>query len=95
MLFFHVYILKCRDGSYYTGHTDDIEKRISEHKLGSIPTCYTKTRLPVEVVFTEAFATRVEALDMEQRIKGWSRRKKEALINGDWNLLVQLSNQKK
>jgi predicted GIY-YIG superfamily endonuclease len=95
MLSFHVYILKCNDGSYYTGHTDDIEKRISEHHLGSIDTCYTKGRLPIEVVFTEAFGTRAEALDMERRIKGWSRKKKEALIKGDWNLLVQLSNQKK
>jgi putative endonuclease len=94
MLPFHVYILKCNDGSYYTGHTDDIEKRISEHQLGLIATCYTKTRLPVEVVFTEMFDARVEALDMERRIKGWSRKKKEALIKGDWDLLVQLSNQK-
>lgn len=94
MLSFHVYILKCSDGSYYTGHTDDIEKRMSEHQLGLIDSCYTKTRLPVEIVFIEIFKTRNDALDMERRIKGWSRKKKEALIKGDWDLLVQLSNQK-
>lgn len=94
MLSFHVYILKCSDGSYYTGHTDDIEKRMSEHQLGLIDSCYTKTRLPVEIVFIEIFKTRNDALYMERRIKGWSRKKKEALIKGDWDLLVQLSNQK-
>ena len=52
MLPFYVYILKCSDGSYYTGHTDDIDKRISEHKLGIIK-CYTSTRLPVKVVFIQ------------------------------------------
>jgi putative endonuclease len=80
---FWVYILRCSDGSYYTGHTDNLEKRIAEHKSGEIPG-YTSTRRPVELVFEEVFQSRDEALASELRIKGWSRKKKEALIRGDW-----------
>ena len=90
MQYFYVYILKCRDGSYYTGHTDNIEKRISEHKLGKCAG-YTSTRLPVEVVYVHTFPTRYEALVMERRIKSWGRKKKEALINGDWSKLQELA----
>ena len=87
---FHVYILKCADGSYYTGHTDDLEKRIGEHRSGQADG-YTKTRLPVSVVYSENFPTRLEALEAEQRIKGWRRAKKEALIAEDWERLKRLS----
>src|ERR1043166_10287797 len=80
---FWVYILHCSDGSYYTGHTDNIEKRIPEHESGAIEG-YTSTRLPVKLVFSEQFTTREEALSCERQIKGWSRKKKEALIRGDW-----------
>jgi len=83
---FHIYMLRCRDGSYYTGHTDNLEKRIGEHQTGLIGG-YTSERLPVELVFTEEFQTRDEALAFELRIKNWSRRKKEALIRGDWEAL--------
>lgn len=86
---FHVYILKCRDGFYYVGHTDDVEKRISEHMQGLCS--YTSRRLPVETVFAEDFGTRVKALEMERRIKKWSRNKKEALIDGDWELISSLA----
>ncbi len=81
---FLVYILKCADGSYYTGHTDDLEKRLAEHQSASIPGCYTTRRLPVQLVFLETFATRYEALSAERQIKGWSRAKKEAMMRGDW-----------
>ena len=83
---FYAYILKCADGKYYTGHTDDLEKRIGQHQSGLIKG-YTSTRLPVKLVWTQEFPTRYEALDAELRIKGWSQAKKEALINGDWNRL--------
>ena len=76
MLDFYVYILRCIDGTYYTGHTDNIEARISAHEQGLIQTCYTFTRRPVKVYWQQAFATRGEAIDAEQTIKGWSRRKK-------------------
>ncbi len=87
---FHVYILKCSDGSYYTGHTDQIEARISQHTFGLIPG-YTKKRRPVEVVFNEMFGTRDEAFAAERQIKKWVRAKKEALIAGKFDLLPELS----
>ena len=59
MNYFYVYILKCADNSYYTGHTDDLEKRLSEHTSNSVP-CYTSKRLPVKLVFQQEFATRME-----------------------------------
>ena len=90
---FWVYILRCSDGSYYTGQTDDIEKRFAEHQNG-IKCVYTKRRRPVDLFFSEYFATRDEARDAERQIKGWTRRKKEALMKRDWDELVRLSNLK-
>ena len=87
---FWVYILKCSDDSYYTGHTDNFEKRISEHITGELHG-YTHTRRPVKLVYSEYFETRYEALSRERQIKGWSRRKKEALIDNDWELLKTYS----
>jgi predicted GIY-YIG superfamily endonuclease len=79
---FRVYILKCSDNSYYTGHTDNLEKRISEHGSGEI-IGYTHSRWPVKLVYTVELPTRYEALPRERQIKRWSRRKKEALIEND------------
>ena len=87
---FYVYILKCADGSYYTGHTDNLESRLASHERGTIPG-YTETRLPVELVFAEELPSRWDALARERQIKGWSRAKKEALIKRDWECLVELS----
>lgn len=92
---FYVYILKCNDGSYYTGHTDDIDKRISEHRFGLIANCYTKNRRPIEVVFIQLFSTRDEAFCAERQIKGWSRKKKEALIRQDWGEIIHINNEQK
>ena len=89
MLHFYVYILKCSDGSYYTGHTDDLEKRYAEHCANTYE-CYTSTRLPVELVFSQEFASRGEALEAEQQIKPWNRRKKEILINKGWEGFMEL-----
>lgn len=91
---FYVYILRCADDSYYTGHTDDMEQRLVAHQTGAYQG-YTSTRLPVELVFVEDCVTRDEAFQKERQIKGWSRAKKEALIAGDWNRLVALANMKK
>jgi predicted GIY-YIG superfamily endonuclease len=85
-----VYILRCADNSYYTGHTDNLDKRIVEHQTGEIE-CYTSTRLPLTLVFADEFPTRDEALARERQIKGWSRRKKEAMIRGDWSEVRRLS----
>ena len=87
---FWVYILRCSDGSYYSGHTDDLERRMAQHQTGEIP-CYASTRLPVELVFSQEFQVRAEALERERQIKGWRRGKKEALIREDWRELVKLS----
>lgn len=81
---FFVYILRCADGSLYTGHTDELERRVAEHLQGT-GSRYTSGRLPVRLVFSERFPTRDEALASERLIKGWTRAKKEALIRGNWN----------
>jgi predicted GIY-YIG superfamily endonuclease len=88
-----MYILKCNDNSYYVGHTDDIEKRISEHRLNEYH-CYTSKRLPIEVVFVQPFGTRDEALSAEQQIKKWSRQKKEALIEENFEKISLLAKKK-
>src|SRR5207244_623747 len=87
---FWVYLLRCRDASYYVGHTDDIENRLAEHVSGGVSS-YTRKRRPVKVVFSEPFSSRIEALERERQIKGWSRAKKEALIEGNWERLKRLS----
>jgi len=81
---FWVYILSCADNSYYTGHTDNLEKRISEHQSGICPG-YTSNRLPIKLVWSQECVTREEALSAEMQIKGWSRKKKEAMMRGDWS----------
>jgi len=88
---FWVYILRCSDGSYYTGHTDNLEKRISQHTTGAIASCYTFKRRPLELVFSQEFTTRAEALASERQIKGWSRKKKEAMMRGDWMEVSRLA----
>jgi predicted GIY-YIG superfamily endonuclease len=87
---FWVYILRCSDGSYYTGHTDDLDKRIAEHQAGEI-LGHTFTRRPVELVFEEVFPTREEALSAELWIKGWGRKKKEAMMRRDWKAVQRLA----
>lgn len=83
---FYVYILRCSDGSYYTGHTDGLERRLAAHKLAGF-SAYTAARRPVRLQFVQEFPTRVEALERERQIKRWSRRKKQALIRQDWDRL--------
>jgi predicted GIY-YIG superfamily endonuclease len=79
---FWAYMLRCADGRYYTGHTDNLERRIGEHQSGVC--AYTSRRLPVELVWSETFVSRIEAMETERMVGGWSRAKKEALIAGDW-----------
>lgn len=76
----YTYILKCRDGSLYTGWTNDIEKRLKAHNEGC-GAKYTKSRRPVELVYYEEFDTKEEAMRREYRIKHLSRKKKELLIH--------------
>lgn len=90
---YFVYILKCSDESYYTGVTNDLERRVGEHQSGII-NGYTSSRLPVKLVYSERFSDVNQAIKSEKQIKGWNRKKKEALIAGNFDLLVKLSNQK-
>ncbi|WES36580.1 GIY-YIG nuclease family protein [Ruminiclostridium papyrosolvens DSM 2782] len=76
---FFVYILKCIDGSYYTGYTSDINKRLHQHKSGYGCT-YTKTRTPVELVYSEELPDKPSALKREKQIKKLDTYKKEQLI---------------
>ena len=87
---FWVYILRCGDGSLYTGHTDNLERRIGQHQTGELGG-YTGSRLPVELVFSQSCETREEALASERQLKGWNRAKKEAMIRGDWKEVQRLA----
>ncbi|MBB4857137.1 putative endonuclease [Novosphingobium chloroacetimidivorans] len=83
---FWAYILKCADGRFYTGHTDDLERRMGEHQHGGF--CdFTTRRRPVTLFWSQDFATRYEPLSAELQIKKWSKAKKEALAAGDRNRL--------
>jgi predicted GIY-YIG superfamily endonuclease len=90
---FWTYMLHCRGGAFYTGHTEDLEYRLAQHQSGTIKG-FTADRLPVTLVWCGEFPTRYEALAMERRIKGWSRAKKMALIRGDWEQISALSKSK-
>ena len=90
---FWAYMLHCRGGAFYTGHTDDLERRVAQHKSGTIPG-FTTDKLPVELVWSQDFPTRHEALAAELQIKGWSRAKKLALIRGDWEAVSRHAKKK-
>jgi len=77
----HVYVVECADGSLYTGYTTDVERRIGEHNAGD-GAKYTRSRLPVELRYTESFASRSAAMSREYAIKGLSRTEKERLVEG-------------
>jgi putative endonuclease len=87
-----IYILRCADGSYYTGLTRrPVESRVSEHAQRLDPECYTATRLPVTLLYSEHYRRIDEAIAAERRIKGWSRAKKEAYMRGDFASLSLLA----
>ena len=75
-----LYIIKCKDNSYYTGITSSIERRILEHNSG-IRTSIQKNKRPVELIYLEKYDSRIDAAKREKEIKGWRREKKEKLIN--------------
>lgn len=91
---FYTYILKCADNSLYTGCTCNLELRVAQHQNGE--GCdWTKSRLPVSLVWSQQFPSRQEAWLAEQQIKKWTRRKKEALIRGDFDELKNLASRAK
>ncbi len=85
-----MYILECADGTYYTGSTIDLERRFEQHQNGEGAN-YTKKRIPVKLVYVEEFNRIDEAFYREKQVQGWSRAKKEALIDNNPGLLPDLS----
>ena len=90
----YMYILKCSDGSFYTGSTRELKKRVEEHNLG-LGANYTRKHLPVELVYFEEFQRVDDAFAREKQIQGWSHKKKEALIQGHFGKLSDLARGKK
>lgn len=86
----YVYMVKCSDGSIYTGHTADLENRLYQHNAGELSD-YTSRRRPVELIWSDAFPNRDQAFQVERQIKNWSRAKKLALAKGDFDLLSALA----
>jgi predicted GIY-YIG superfamily endonuclease len=87
---FWAYMLRCADDAFYVGHTDDLEHRLAEHSDGRY--CrFTQSRRPVELVWSASFHDRDEAKAAEAKLKGWSRAKKQALIDGDFEQLSGLA----
>ncbi|BFM42224.1 hypothetical protein CFS9_08650 [Flavobacterium sp. CFS9] len=91
MKLYYVYILKCSDNSYYTGVANNIERRLNEHQSALNKSCYTFNRRPLELVFYTDFNDVLQAISFEKQVKGWSRKKKEAIINDKWDDLKQLA----
>lgn len=87
----YVYILKCHDNSYYVGVTNNLDIRLYQHQEGIIETCYTYSRRPLELKYYEIIQDNIQAITREKQIKGWTRIKKEALINNNIESLIEFS----
>ena len=90
----YAYIVQCSDGSHYAGSTTNLEERVRQHNDPELGASYTRTRRPVTLVWAGEFSTIAEAFAFEKQIQGWSRRKREALIRGDFAVLPALSRRK-
>lgn len=91
MKYYYVYILLCSDNTFYTGMTNDLVRRLVQHKSGYKKDSYTASRLPTELKWYLQCTNPSEAIKIEKQIKGWSQRKKEALISENWQDLVLFS----
>ncbi len=89
-----LYILKCSDGSYYTGSTTNLDLRLAQHEAGEA-SAYTACRLPVKAMYACEFPSYFDAFQRERQVKKWSRKKKEALFRDDFEALVRLSKSKR
>ena len=87
---FWVYMLKCSDDTLYVGHSEDLTRRLHEHETGAIPHAYTFTRRPVHLVKSWHFTDREDAKRLESQLKGWSRLKKLAFVEGGYMAVKQL-----
>ncbi|OGJ56708.1 hypothetical protein A3D88_00705 [Candidatus Peribacteria bacterium RIFCSPHIGHO2_02_FULL_52_16] len=92
---YYVYILLCSDDSYYTGVTNDFERRLREHTYGRDENCYTYYKRPVKLVYVATYQYILDAIAREKQIKGWSRQKKEALITKNTKALIEFSKRRK
>ena len=91
MKVYYVYIVLCSDESYYTGMTNDIDRRMNEHNLGKKKQSYTYDKRPVKLKWILICENPTEAIKIEKQIKGWSHRKKKALIDEKWDDLIAFS----
>lgn len=91
---YYVYILLCVDKTYYTGITSNLAKRLFEHETGKHFNSYTQRRLPVSLAFYASFTNVEIAIETEKQIKKWSKAKKEALINNEFEKLPNLAKKK-
>jgi len=91
---YYVYIVECNDNSSYTGVTNDIDRRLWEHNNEQTKTSYTFTRRPVVLKYCESFQYIQNAIAWEKQLKGWSRKKKEALFRDDWEEIKRLAKSK-
>ena len=89
----YMYILKCDDGTFYTGSTVDLEKRIEEHQ-GGRGANYTARRIPVELVYYEVYESVADAFNREKQVQNWSHAKKRALIEENYCDLSILAKKK-
>ena len=88
---YYVYIVKCNDGTYYTGVTNDLDRRIGEHTEGNDSKNYTFKRRPISLQWFAEFSDIKQAIEKEKQIKRWSKKKKEAIINEDYESLIEYS----
>jgi putative endonuclease len=88
---YYVYIVECWDGSYYIGMTNDLNKRMWQHNTGHDPGCYTYDKRPVELKYFQHYTDVNQAIFREKQLKGWSRKKKQALFRENWDELKRLS----
>ena len=85
------YILRCADDSFYVGSTFNLEQRLAQHNSPDLGAIYTRTRQPVHVVWSAWFDQVQDAYRFEKQVQGWNRKKREALIRGDWEALPGLA----
>jgi len=92
---YYVYMVMCRDGTYYIGITNEIERRVAEHNLGIDSECYTFLRRPVVLAYSTVYDSVLDAIACEKKLKRWSHWKKSALARGDWDAIERLSRSRK
>ncbi|WP_317996633.1 GIY-YIG nuclease family protein [Vulcanimicrobium alpinum] len=88
---FWVYMLCCADGSFYVGVTSNLEQRVVQRERGDFEYCYTSSRRPVRLVYSQEFSDATDAIAAEKQLKGWSWAKKRALVEGDWLGIARLA----